>query len=619
MVMNTTTYGWGDDTPPHCDTIDDLLPMHQERLQEQMVQMVLHRKQLEDQIEFHQNIIRDHEAIVQQLRVQLNVFRPTCSLPLEVLAHIFLLCISRQPSGRKDGQRMQRATPWPVSFSHVCRHWREVCLQTTHLWTSVTDFLPGKWPSVYFERSRRTPLRVDITLEWHSRTTINLILANMPRIRFLAIYNDAVADIVNLANCLAIPAPILQEATFHALKQGYRGESAHGFIFAGSAPQLRILKLLGDPAIMQDIPSFPSLTELKTENVLSISGAVDFVRQNPRLECLRMVDPEFNAYAPPLEPIPDVSELPVPPAFAPYLYSIFVKAQSVARVVTLLRAIEAPQLNTLFFGVHVPVVTENTETRSIKETLLDALASRISMSQQCTGKHQMGQFRSLTLDYDPLGRFSIIGRTGNLPRNITSLVEEHRPESQVFHLVLSWRNSRDYRPNYSKFTLLQVMDLVLSANRFAFENIRVLIITNDLSGYLTPIDVPTYDWPLYFCPLVGTKILWFSNRCPDPALLLATTPSLSEVGDSEEQKKTPIFPLLREVHITFKETYTRPGLLEAWPFLRQLAKARKQGNARLIIQLERCDMPREMLDTLREDAWVLEDGEPLPEGAEILS
>lgn len=53
-------------------------------------------------------------------------------LPIEILAHIFVQCLSDQPYVKPDADRA------PLLFMRVCRHWREIALQTTQLWCSLS-------------------------------------------------------------------------------------------------------------------------------------------------------------------------------------------------------------------------------------------------------------------------------------------------------------------------------------------------------------------------------------------------------------------------------------------------------------------------------------------------
>ncbi|KZV70222.1 hypothetical protein PENSPDRAFT_651744 [Peniophora sp. CONT] len=61
------------------------------------------------------------------------------ALPVELLAHIFLLGYdngidSRRPFKRRE---IEPESNWEVIVSHVCRHWRNIALDTPQLWTNI--------------------------------------------------------------------------------------------------------------------------------------------------------------------------------------------------------------------------------------------------------------------------------------------------------------------------------------------------------------------------------------------------------------------------------------------------------------------------------------------------
>lgn len=70
---------------------------------------------------------------VRVLRLEQNALAPISSLPPEILAIIFsFLCW--QSLGRDSGHNLA-----PIRLSHVCRHWREIALNQSLLWSHV-DF-----------------------------------------------------------------------------------------------------------------------------------------------------------------------------------------------------------------------------------------------------------------------------------------------------------------------------------------------------------------------------------------------------------------------------------------------------------------------------------------------
>ncbi|TFY72791.1 hypothetical protein EVG20_g200 [Dentipellis fragilis] len=243
------------------------------------------------------------------------------------------------------------------------------------------------------------------------------------------------------------------------------------------------------------------------------------------------------------------------------------------------------------------------------------------MSRLSAVRQQMGEFRSLTLDFDPFDYLSITARSRDLPMAIDSAPKEHQPGSRLFHLTLAWDDIRYMSTSLGWDAFHRTMERTFIDNRFTFEKIHVLALTTDSEMEIDVLThLPKQKWLLYFTPLINTKTLWISHMLPYANLLDAATPI---PHDTDNQSTKFLFPELSEVRITFKEslrTYAErlweDGALLFEP-LRRLATARRRGNARLVLRLEGCMVPRAILESLGDAAWVLEDGQSLPEHAEI--
>ncbi|KAI0635350.1 hypothetical protein C8Q77DRAFT_1072572 [Trametes polyzona] len=197
---------------------------------------------------------------------------PIARLPVELLSYIFLLgahtpdpeeagLADDAPGGLGEGsgslhERSDDISPCassssmpPDVFAAVCRHWREVALNTPQLWTRVCvtigdlmhDEASGWFPAVsrYVSRSGRCPLDIYIDArdpEWdfsendsfgaiispyidetydythpfrveHMHYVLNILLPHIARVRSLAILTDRWAPMETALECLSFENP----------------------------------------------------------------------------------------------------------------------------------------------------------------------------------------------------------------------------------------------------------------------------------------------------------------------------------------------------------------------------------------------------------------------------
>ncbi|KAI0264872.1 hypothetical protein BC834DRAFT_237067 [Gloeopeniophorella convolvens] len=99
------------------------------------------------------------ESRLRSLYTQLNALTPVSLLPTELLARIFhLLRDSRDYD--KDAR-----LPLSVAVTHVCRHWREVALSDSSLWSALRNSAPRcsqKWLTEMLIRSKNAPLDIEV-------------------------------------------------------------------------------------------------------------------------------------------------------------------------------------------------------------------------------------------------------------------------------------------------------------------------------------------------------------------------------------------------------------------------------------------------------------------------
>ncbi|KAI0258876.1 hypothetical protein BC834DRAFT_670830 [Gloeopeniophorella convolvens] len=129
--------------------------------------------------------VKSTESHLRSLYAQLNALAPVSLLPTELLARVFHLL--RDDQGHHNDARL----PPSVAVTHVCRHWREVALNDSSLWSVIRDNAPRcnrRCITEMLIRSKNAPLDVEVyrpytdllhSLTHHSSRISRLSLSNL--------------------------------------------------------------------------------------------------------------------------------------------------------------------------------------------------------------------------------------------------------------------------------------------------------------------------------------------------------------------------------------------------------------------------------------------------------
>jgi hypothetical protein len=218
--------------------------------------------------------IRALEAELLELRQRRNSFAPICRLPPEILAAVFG---HLQHIGEARG-RFSTELSVDCAWSRVmlaCRHFREVAVQTSTLW-SVIDYRqdPQEWMYLCLRRSENTLISVrgncpdvaEHAERVHSAQLIGteaakaLLTVSTPALKLLSLYGDDGQD---------VPL-VIAPALFHQ-----------------SSATLVSLKLEGTGVSLDDGPSLPSLRRLELKSIrtgINFDALSRFLAQLPALE-----------------------------------------------------------------------------------------------------------------------------------------------------------------------------------------------------------------------------------------------------------------------------------------------------------------------------------------------
>src|SRR5712672_4807014 len=170
-----------------------------------------------------------------------NMFVPISVLPVEILVHIFHLNAVVAASARTYSPTL---SPGLVSVMHVCRHWRQVALNDSTLWTEFsTSPRDEDWISERLSRARNAPLIIELGASVdrdmvflftpHISHTRELYLRNIPSITHSVIMQEVSTQKASELECFELRVsstlPIMHPA-------------GHSF-FNGPLPKLRVLCL----------------------------------------------------------------------------------------------------------------------------------------------------------------------------------------------------------------------------------------------------------------------------------------------------------------------------------------------------------------------------------------
>ncbi|KAF7335728.1 F-box domain-containing protein [Mycena venus] len=139
-------------------------------------QLVLQRQQealdLEEQYRITYAALLDIDARRKQnqrdIEVLGAVFAPIRRIPVELLAEIFQFCIPTL-AGYDPNYRISDPCSVPIVLTRVCSVWREVAVNTPHLWTGLVLRLPNRHgnvnlPMVETLVHRSNPLPITVTI-----------------------------------------------------------------------------------------------------------------------------------------------------------------------------------------------------------------------------------------------------------------------------------------------------------------------------------------------------------------------------------------------------------------------------------------------------------------------
>ncbi|KAJ3545840.1 hypothetical protein NMY22_g2286 [Coprinellus aureogranulatus] len=252
-----------------------------------------HSKKLSDRI-----YVLEHE--VAAVKACQNATVPINRLPPEILSQVFL-------DVRGKEARVEAAS-W-VTVTHVCRHWRDIALRFTNLWTHLA-FPHPDFTELMLSRSGSAPLHIEAEDsafgDGRSLDILRKVLSQVARIHTISLESEEneVADVLppSLSG-----APILERLVLH----GDDWDLPSTFFDGGVPPRLSELELGGCKLSGSTIWASATLTRLtlicwNEEHRPSVQDFLDALRQMPLLEFLQL------QYFLPRKPTTPTSPTPIP-------------------------------------------------------------------------------------------------------------------------------------------------------------------------------------------------------------------------------------------------------------------------------------------------------------------
>jgi len=231
--------------------------------------------------------------LVQSLLARRNSLAPISTLPPELLARIFRFLIL------EDLGRFGVPMEFWFKATHVCRHWRQVALDDSSLWTRVTvmESSSSDWVSEMLVRARNAPLDINLMGE-PGPGLLSKFPPHISHTRKLRLCKLSMHHSEHVKDICALEAPALEhfELEFLARPPVPFRQLAGPTLFKGRTPRLRRL-ILSQISIPWSLIPHGQLTELKINlsrwtSIPNNSGPddsnqlVDFLINSPELKIL---------------------------------------------------------------------------------------------------------------------------------------------------------------------------------------------------------------------------------------------------------------------------------------------------------------------------------------------
>ena len=182
--------------------------------------------------------IDTERQLIRSLLSRRNTLAPISALPPELLSRIFHF-------HAQDERLYGQPLGW-IWVTHVCQHWRQVALNDSSLWATITGSLPReRWISEMLVRARKVPLVIDI-VGLESQSVLAQLPPHIPRTRELRLRSLSMLHSQGVREICALEAPTLEHFEL-GISESVGPITFREFVgttlFKGQAPKLRTFSL----------------------------------------------------------------------------------------------------------------------------------------------------------------------------------------------------------------------------------------------------------------------------------------------------------------------------------------------------------------------------------------
>ncbi|KZV70355.1 hypothetical protein PENSPDRAFT_752674 [Peniophora sp. CONT] len=225
-------------------------------------------------------------------------------LPPEVLTHIFSCLVVLDPVRltKTYHQSSPKTLGW-LCITHVCRRWRNICIdQPSLVWSRLSPDGSHPW-EVFLERARGCPLIISgaLTIDPFATERVRSMLQRQHQVQELSLAYIYPRDVEHIVEGLTGPLPYLQTLQLSSSANPVRDDpfpSLHWRLLSDAAPQLRHLGLegvgypwgCGSPNLTHfHYASSTDLLHMRTKSH-SFADVVSSLQSMPALTSLKLLD-----------------------------------------------------------------------------------------------------------------------------------------------------------------------------------------------------------------------------------------------------------------------------------------------------------------------------------------
>jgi hypothetical protein len=401
------------------------------------------------------------EQHLRSLLTRRNSLVPISLLPPEVLARVFHFLV------------VEEQNPGWITATHVCRFWRQVALDDSSLWATITDTPTNTdWIPEMLARARNAPLDIDIDFGETSNPEVLLMFPpHLPHTRELRLYNLSMSHSDSVRAIYSREAPALEHFDLRVL-----GTSLIVFrdiggttLFKGQAKRLRTFILIQVLIPWSLIPR-SQLTRL------TICLCTEISVFNAPSHCNQLID--LLVHCPELEVLVLGCCLPSQLTEISYGQTIYLPrlsrlclSGSSSRITNLTKMLKLPSSTIFHFGC----VSDNTPTHNDR-----LLLPVVSAQLQSPARAAPIEFKCLNVTVSHMDRALEVTASTSLPTSRTRQPQDFEGDMDHDEFVLSF-DELPVHDNWTDPDLLEEVWKMLPISNLEFLSVSAFDIVDSVN------------------------------------------------------------------------------------------------------------------------------------------